>query len=110
MISIIVDANPIISALYTIEEVEKYLPYISKKSGIKVEKIREAFELLPIESYNKEFYEDKIIEARVLIENIDKKDIDILALALKTHYPLWTEDKDFENIFQINLIKTKDLI
>ena len=130
MIIIVIDANPIISSLiggisreiifsplykfittqYTIEEVEKYLSYIGKKSGVNLEEIKEAFELLPIEIYNKNFYEAKMKEAQLIIGNIDRKDIDILALVLETHYPLWTEDKDFGNIPRINVIKTKDLV
>ena len=128
MIKIIVDATPIISALiggtsreilfdptyefltteFTINEVKKYLPYIGKKSKILLEQIEESLELLPLTIYTKGFYSDKIEKARQLIEYIDKKDIDILALALKTSNPLWSEDTHFEKISQINLLKTKD--
>lgn len=128
MIKIIVDATPIISALiggasreilfdstyefltteFTINEVKKYIFYISKKSKIHIEQIEEALELLPLTIHSKDFYSDKIEKAKQLIEHIDKKDIDILALALKTSNPLWSEDTHFEKISQINLLKTKD--
>lgn len=128
MIKIIIDATPIISALiggvsreilfdptydfitteFTINEVKKYLPYISKKSKIPLEKIEEALNILPLTIYDKEFYKDKTEKAEQLIKHKDKKDVDILALSLKTSSPLWSEDTHFEGINEIELIKTKD--
>ena len=127
-IKICVDANIIISALiggvarkilfdpmfyfittdFTIKEVKKYLPMIEKKSGVDVSKIELALSLLPIKVYPKEHYADKIKEADGLIGEIDKKDVDILALALKFECYLWTEDGDFETINKI--IRTRDFI
>lgn len=129
-ITIVVDANPIISALiggvsrevffdhrlnfvtteFTLQEVTKYLPTISKKSGIDVKKISLALSLLPITTHSKKFYESRIREADKLIGDVDKKDVEILALALSTKSPLWSEDKDFEAIEGITLLKTKDLL
>ena len=128
MIKIIVDATPIISALiggvsreilfdptydfitteFTINEVKKYVSYISKKSKMPLEQIKEALELLPLTIYNQNFYSEKIENAKKLIEHKDEKDIDLLALALKTSNPLWSEDTHFERINEISLLKTKD--
>ena len=128
MIKIIVDATPIISALiggasreiifdttydfltteFTINEVKKYISYISKKSKTPLDQIADALNLLPLIIYNKEFYKEEIEKAKQLIEHKDKKDIDILALTLRTSYPLWSEDTHFERINEINLLKTKD--
>lgn len=44
------------------------------------------------------------------IFTLDKKDVDILALVLKLQAPLWTEDRDFERIEEITLLRTKDLM
>lgn len=128
MIKIIVDATPIISALiggaskeilfnpiydfltteFTINEVRKYIPYISKKSKISPKQIKEALKLLPLTIYNRNFYSEKIENAKQLIEHKDKKDVDIISLSLKTPNPLWSEDTHFEGIKEIGLIKTKD--
>jgi len=128
MIKIIVDATPIISALiggtsrevlfdptydfltteFTINEVKKYLSYISKKSKTPLEQIEEALKLLSLTIYDKNFYSEQIEKAKQLIEHKDKKDVDILALTLKTSNPLWSEDTHFEGINEINLLKTKD--
>ena len=129
-ITIVVDANPIISALiggvskevffdhrfnfittrFTLQEVKNYLPMISKKSGVDVKRISLALSLLPITTHSKGFYKHNIQKADELIGNIDRKDIDILALALSTKSHLWSEDKDFEAVQGITLLKTKDLL
>ena len=92
-IRIIVDANPIISALiggisrnvffdkrfefltteFTLNEVKKYIPTISKKSGINEEEINYALRLLPIIVVFREEYEKYILEAERWIAEIDKK-------------------------------------
>ena len=129
-IKIAVDATPIISALiggisrnilfdhrfnfisseYTIEEVKKHIQLIAKKSGINEKEIREALFLLPIKIYPKKEYKNKIEIADKIIGNIDKKDIDILALSLKENCHVWSEDKDFRNLKEVNLIRTKDFV
>lgn len=129
-ITIVVDANPIIAALiggssreiffdrkfgfitteFTIEEVKKYFPVIAKKAGTSEELVSLAFSLLPVKIYPKQFYYHKIRKAKELIGKKDKKDVDILALALISQSPLWSQDKHFEGIVQIKLLKTKDLL
>ena len=93
---------------FTIKEVEKYLPMIEKKSGVEASKIKFALSLLPIKVYSKEHYADKIKEADELIGEIDKKDVDILALTLKFECYVWTEDGDFETIDKV--IRTRDFV
>lgn len=129
-ITIVVDANPIISALiggisedilfdkkfefvtseFTIVEVKKYIPFISRKSGVKEGSILFAFSLLPLKIYTEIYYKDKIKEARELIEHRDERDVPILALTLTLNVPLWSMDKDFEDISGIKLLKTKDFL
>ncbi len=99
-----------ISTEFSIEEVKKYLPLISKKSGVDKEEIQKALFLLPLKIYSEKYYRDLIEEANKIIKNIDKKDVDILALSFKEDCFLWSEDKHFRNKKQIKLIRTKDLI
>mgnify|MGYP001615840395 CR=1 FL=1 len=129
-IKIAVDATPIISALiggvsrnilfdrrfdfistdYTMEEVKRHIPLISKKSGINEKEIVDALSLLPIKIYSKKSYKNKIENANKIIGEIDKKDVDILALSLKENCLIWSEDKDFRNLKEVDLIRTKELI
>jgi len=65
---------------------------------------------LPIKIFPKQKYTEKIIESKKIIEESDKKDVDILALSLKENCLLWSEDKHFRDKKNINLIRTKDLL
>jgi len=130
-ILIIVDANVILSALlggsarfilfktefefvttdFTIKEVEKYLDVVVAKSGISKKEIIHALSLLPIEVYPNSFYRIHFEKAKELIDSIDPKDADILALTLRLNTYLWSEDHHFEEIQNhIKLIKTESLI
>lgn len=126
--TIIVDANPIISALiggysreilfnhyfefittsFTLLEVRKYLPYIAEKADITVEFLEFLLNLLPLKVYSQDQYGPYLPRAKELIK--DKKDIEVLALGLATNFPIWSNDKHFEGIKEISLIKTKDLV
>ncbi len=128
-IEIVVDAKIIISALiggssrkilfdhrfrfmttkFTVGEVVKYIPEISRKSNTDEKFVLETFKLIPIEILEEDYYINNIEGARKLIQDIDRKDVHILALALETENYLWSEDKDFEKAGYKKLLKTKDL-
>lgn len=129
MIRIVVDANIILSALlggsprfilfdsqfefitakFTLEEVERYLPYIAEKSGVSAEELKEAISLLPLIIFSKERYSHMLPKARKALQDIDSHDADILALYYTEETYLWSEDKDFERVApQMRLLKTKD--
>lgn len=114
---IVVDANPIISALlggaalrvfwspslkelattqFTINEILPYLPRLAKKISVPEALLRLELELLPLTIYEKDSYQGQITEATKRIGDRDPKDIDVLALALTLGYPLWSNDHDFE--------------
>ncbi len=112
-----------ITTEFTTWEVKKYIPSFARKMQQRLERTgtivsiakieRQLFlELddLPIETIHPRFYEDKLADAEKLIGHRDPKDIDLLALALKTDNPIWSDDKDFEGIAPITLLKTKQLL
>jgi predicted nucleic acid-binding protein len=112
-----------ITTEFTTWEVKKYIPSFARKLQQRLERAgtivsiakieRRLFsELddLPIETVYPRFYEDKLADAGRLIGHRDPKDVDLLALALKTGNPIWSDDKDFEGIAQITLLKTKHLL
>ncbi len=123
-----VDATPIISALlggfsreilfnhyfhfvttqFTITEVEKYILYIAEKAGVAEKTVKSLFYLLPLEVNAKSEYKAFLSTASSLIK--DQKDIDILALALAKNCPLWSEDKGFDSVTAVKIIKTKDFV
>jgi len=128
-ISIVVDANIIISALlggkprfilfdrrfafitneFTLQEVKNYIPLISRKSDVNQTEIEKEILLLPLKVVSRNYYHKYLKQAADLIGKIDQNDIEILSLYLKEGTFLWSEDKDFEQVeYRINLLKTKD--
>lgn len=131
-IIVAVDANIILSALlggkpskilfdekfqfittqFTIEEVKKYLPSLEKKLGVPNRRLVSFLNKLPLQVYDRDFYQDKIKKSQKMIAQIDKKDIEILALALKFKTFLWSQDKHFEEVKKtkekVSTLKTQD--
>lgn len=93
---------------YTVSEVKKYLPEIASKAEVSEEYIKKTFDLLPLKVKGKQFYESSLEQAENQIGDIDKKDKDILALAIETGNYLWTDDKDFDRVEYKKVVKTKD--
>lgn len=129
-IIIVVDANIILSALlggkpstilfdsrfqfvttdFTLNEVKKYLPELEKKLKISERELTSLLDEFPIKVYSRNFYKDKLQEAAGIIGNIDKKDVEILALAMKLETFIWSQDKDFEKSGYLKLLKTYNFI
>ena len=128
--SLVVDANPIVSALlggaarevifsrkfslnstqHTLFEVAKYLPRFAAKVGRPELEVFRAFQFLPILAHQPHEYHFSVPTAQALIGGRDPKDVDILALTLYLGCPLWTQDRDFEDLPGISVRKTADLL
>ena len=114
---LVVDANPIISALlggaalqvfwspsfkelvttkFTMNEILPYLPRLAKKISVPEALLRLELEFLPLTIYEKGSYQGQIAEAKKRIGDRDPNDVDLLALALTLGRPLWSNDHDFE--------------
>lgn len=125
-----VDANPILSAIiggnareafikvegtsfyttsFNFKEVEKYIPILSTKRGIPSEDLYLILSTLPLFVCNEDFYKDRIKKAKTLIAKRDPDDVHILALCLTLQCPIWSNDKDLENL-GIEVYSTLDLI
>ncbi len=112
-----------ITTEHTIWEIKKYIKQIAKsilkKSKRKGEfrQIKELEETLhselarfPLEIIHPQCYNHKIELASNLIGSRDITDVDILALTLAAHCPIWSNDKDFEGLEEIELLKTSDML
>jgi len=116
---IVVDANPIMSALisdqsaasrvfwhgtieefatttFTKEEVRKYFPRLAKKSGRNEELLELDLKLLPLVVYEPQVYQGQRLEAEKRIGARDPDDMELLSLSLQLKVPLWSNDRDFE--------------
>ena len=115
---LVVDANPILSALLgrkarriffetdisefavpeaVLEEVRKYIPAVARKLGTRADFLEYALELLPLSPYPRRTYARRLREARLRIAHRDPDDVDTLALCLYLGFPLWSNDRDFED-------------
>jgi len=81
---------------FTVNEVLFYLPRLASKIHVPEEMLSLELQLLPLRICKKEFYREFVPEAKGRIAERDENDVDLLALALKLDYPIWTNDQDFE--------------
>lgn len=93
---------------FTVSEVKKYIPEIARKAGVSEKFVKETFQLLPLKINKRRSYKESLEKTEELMGDIDEKDVEILALSLKTENYLWTDDKDFDQIDYDKTIKTKD--
>lgn len=114
---LVVDANPIVSALlggasrriffeagihlfavpeFILSEVRAHIPTLAVKLEITETYLEYALTLLPLIAYPSQTYRQTISQARQLMQHRDPDDADTLALTLKLGIPLWTNDHDFE--------------
>lgn len=94
-------------------ELKKYEEYLINKTGLEKLKFKQLLKdileniyLVPINEYS-----DKLIKAKEIIGNIDKKDIPFIAVALSfKNNGIRTDDKHFKEQFEIKIYSTKELI
>jgi predicted nucleic acid-binding protein len=83
---------------HTWKEVERYLPRFIEMYNIPEANAFISLQTAPVEIKSRQFYEISISKANKLIGKRDPNDVDILALALTLECPLWTNDKDFNDL------------
>jgi predicted nucleic acid-binding protein len=127
---LVVDANAIISALlggaarevlfsrkfvlystqHTLFEVEKYISRLAEKLGRPEGDLFREFELLPIIACQPREYDDEVQTAIRLIGARDPKDVQILSLTLRLRCPIWTDDRDFDDLAGVSVLRTTDVL
>lgn len=83
------------TTVYTLTEIEKYLPVLADKQGIPLELARSALQTLPVVAITKTAYRHRMGQAEALIR--DHRDAELLALAIELQLPVWSQDKDFKD-------------
>jgi predicted nucleic acid-binding protein len=94
----------------TLFEVAKHLPWLASRLQASEIEVFQKFQLLPIVACQPETYEPQVKQATELIGARDPLDIPLLALALARRYAIWSDDRDFEGIPEIQLFKTSELL
>ena len=90
------EIDEVLTAEATLTEVEEYAPILAKKKRLSLDSLLLAIAALPVTVVEKAIYSSSLPQARKLIARRDPDDVDILALALHTNLPLWSNDNDFE--------------
>ncbi len=100
----------IISPVFVLNEVDKYLDEIKNKSGLDEDDflyfltlISSKIKFYPFEEY-KEFFE----KAKKV--SPDANDVDYFALALKFNCPIWSEDKELKKQVEVKIFSTQELV
>lgn len=94
----------------TLFEVPKHISWLASRLGKPELELYDEYQLLPVFACQPSTYERQLELAGQLIGQRDPLDIPLLALALARSYPVWSDDRDFEGIREIELVKTVDLL
>jgi predicted nucleic acid-binding protein len=94
---------------HTLSEVEEYVPILSKQKRLPSDILLLAVAALPVTLVSRAQYAKSIAEATKRIGSRDPEDIELLALALHLQIPIWSNDRDFEQV-DVDLSTTDSLL
>jgi predicted nucleic acid-binding protein len=98
------------SAQTTLFEVPKHLPWVARRLHKSETDLFRQFQLLPVVACQPATYEHLAERASELIGPRDPLDIALLALALARGYRIWSDDRDFEDLPGVAVMKTSELL
>jgi predicted nucleic acid-binding protein len=81
----------------TLAEVREYAQVLARKKRLPADLLLLAVASVPVTVVDQQVYRTSIDEAKQRIGRRDPDDIEILALAIHFHIPVWSNDKDFED-------------
>jgi predicted nucleic acid-binding protein len=90
------EIEEVLTAEITFGEVQEYAVILAKKKRLSLDTLLLAVAALPVSIIEQSVYSAALPQARKLIAQRDPNDVDVLALALHTGLPLWSNDNDFE--------------
>lgn len=91
------NVTEVLTAALVFEEVHKYLGRLAKQKGLSEDVLLMTLASLPVVVVDASEYASMIGEAQRRIGKRDPDDVDLLALALHLHIPVWSNDSDFED-------------
>jgi len=87
----------VLTPLAAFAEVEEYAASLGQKKRISLDTLLLAVATLPVTVVDGSLYSAALAEAQRRIGRRDPNDVDVLALALHLHVPVWSNDNDFES-------------
>lgn len=94
---------------HTFIEVEEYALVLARKRRLPSDILLLAVAALPVTVVSRPRYVRSIPEATQRIGGRDPEDVELLALALHFKIPIWSNDKDFEEL-DVELFTTERLL
>ena len=85
-------------AQFNTDEVAEYLPHMARKYGLNVELVEMQWKLLPLRIHSIAEYRRTLPQALLDLERRDPEDARALALARSLSVPIWSNDRDFDNL------------
>jgi predicted nucleic acid-binding protein len=105
--------HPQVEEILTVEqivgEVEEYAGFLARKKRLAVDVVLLAVAALPVTVVEPARYAAAIPEARRRIAQRDPDDVELLALALTFNIPVWSNDKDFDDV-SVEWLRTEELL
>jgi len=80
------------------EEVAEYLPYMAGKYKLDAELVEMQWKLLPVRIHPLDNYRSRLQRAIADLKRRDPEDAHALALARSLALPIWSNDRDFDNL------------
>jgi len=90
--------HEVFTAGHTLAEVEEYSVVLAKKKRIPSDVLLLAVAALPVTVVSRPLYNKNMAEAVKRIGRRDPDDVELLALALHLRIPVWSNDRDFEDL------------
>ena len=101
--------DQIFTTEHTFAEVEEYTLVLARKKRIPSDLLLLAVAALPVTIVERVTYAKRLPQALKLIGRRDPDDAHLLALALQLRIPIWSNDRDFENL-NVELFTTEALL
>jgi predicted nucleic acid-binding protein len=90
------EIEELLTAQATFGEVQEYVVILAREKRLSLDTLLLAMAALSVTIIEDAVYASSLSRARKLIAQRDPDDVNILALALHTGLPLWSNDNDFE--------------
>ena len=94
---------------FNIEEIKEYIPYFSSKYNIEEHLLLGQLQMMPLIIKDENFYQSQIKKTEKYLKDRDPDDIHLGALAFKLQIPIWSNDKDL-NQLPIDVYPTAKLL
>jgi len=92
------DVQTVFTTKTTLSEVEEYAPLLAEKKRLRPDVLLLTIAALPLTVVDRSEYSRSLPEAIRRIGGRDPDDAELLALALHFDIPLWSNDRDFDNL------------